>query len=147
MRITLFWILLLAGTAGNAQKSWRDYEEQGRILALESAWNQAVQQRDAKAVEPLLDDELIYVDDDGTIMNKARYLANVRSPAAQLQRVVNESLQVRFFENSAVVIGVYREQGLRNGKPYLLRDRFVDTWIDRNGAWMCVASQSTPIAH
>jgi hypothetical protein len=46
-----------------------------------------------------------------------------------------------------VVIGIYREQGVRNGKAYVLRDRFVDTWVERSGSWICVASQSTLMTH
>jgi hypothetical protein len=147
MRVALHGFLLLAVLAGNAQTGALWEAQQNRILALERAWNQAVQQKDAKAVEPLLDEELIYIDDDGTIMNKAHYLTSVRESAQHFQRIVNESTQVRFFGKSAVVIGIYREQGVKNGKPYILRDRFVDTWIDQNNAWMCVASQSTLIAH
>jgi hypothetical protein len=46
-----------------------------------------------------------------------------------------------------VVVGVYREKGTRHGKRYLHRERFVDTWLNREGAWVCVASQSTLITH
>jgi len=140
------WLLLLALAASGQSNSQND-EEQARILTLENAWNQAVLQKDARAVEPLLDAELIYIDDDGTMMNKAQYLADVRSPEIHYQHIVSETMQVRLFGRSAVVIGVYREQGTKKGKPYLLHERFVDTWIDRNGAWMCVTSESTLIGH
>lgn len=147
MKTAFYGFLLLACAAGNAQTGAPRDAQQSRILGLESAWNQAILQRDAKAVEPLLGEELIYIDADGTMMNKAEYLARVRMPEPHFQHIVNESMQVRFFGRSAVVIGIYREQGTKKGKPYLLRERFVDTWIDRNGAWMCVTSQSTLILH
>lgn len=140
-------LLLLLAVAGSEQTTLQNDEEQARILALESAWNQAVLQKDSKAVEPLLDAELIYIDDDGTMMNKAQYLTDVRSPDTHYQHIVSEGMQVRLFGRSAVVIGTYREQGTKKGKPYLLRERFVDTWIDRDGAWMCVTSESTLIGH
>ena len=56
-------------------------------------------------------------------------------------------MQVRLYGQSAVVIGVYREQGTKNGKLFLHRERFVDTWINQNDAWICMASPSTLIAH
>jgi hypothetical protein len=147
MKIAIYGLVLLTALAGNPQAVAPREAEQTRILALESAWNQAVMQKDSKAVAPLLDEELIYIDDDGVVMNKARYLANLREPEPRLLHIVNESTQVRFFAGSAVVIGIYREQGVRNGKAYVLRDRFVDTWVERNGSWICVASQSTLITH
>jgi len=48
--------------------------------------------------------------------------------------------------DSAVVTGVYHEKGQRNGKPYLRRGRFPDTWVLVQGNWVCVASQSTLIS-
>jgi hypothetical protein len=32
-----------------------------------------------------------------------------------------------------------------SGRPYTLRGRFTDTWINENANWICVASQSTLI--
>ena len=148
MKIAFYGLVLLTALAGNTQTAASREAQQTRILALESAWNQAVMQKDSKAIVPLLDEELIYIDDDGSVMNKARYLASVQSPEPRLLHIVNESTQVRFFAGgSAVVIGIYREQGVRNGKAYVLRDRFVDTWVERSGSWICVASQSTLITH
>jgi hypothetical protein len=147
MKIAFYGLVLLTALAGNTQTTASREAQQTRILALESAWNQAVMQKDSKAVAPLLDEELIYIDDDGSVMNKARYLASVQSPEPRLLHIVNESTQVRFFAGSAVVIGIYREQGVRNGKAYVLRDRFVDTWVERSGSWICVTSQSTLITH
>jgi uncharacterized protein DUF4440 len=145
MKIICYGLVLLTALAGNAQTAASSEAQQARILALESAWNQAVMQKDSKALAPLLDEELIYIDDNGSVMNKARYLADVQSPQPRLLHIMNESMQVRFFAGSAVVIGICREQGVRNGKAYVFRDRFVDTWIERNGSWICVASQSTLI--
>jgi hypothetical protein len=40
---------------------------------------------------------------------------------------------------------VFRIKGTEKGKPYVHRERFVDTWIKLNGAWQCVATTSTLI--
>jgi hypothetical protein len=42
-----------------------------RILALENAWNQAEEHKDIKAPDSLLDASVVYVDYDGSIMDKA----------------------------------------------------------------------------
>ncbi|MGA8867205.1 MAG: nuclear transport factor 2 family protein [Candidatus Sulfotelmatobacter sp.] len=142
MRIAWHGFLLLACVAAHAQAG-----TQRRILALENAWNQAVQQKDARAIGPLMHDELVYIDYDGRVMNKAQYLTFVSAPALQIEHIVSESMQVQSYGQSAVVAGVYREKGIKNGKPYLRRERFIDTWIDQDGLWVCVASQSTLILH
>jgi hypothetical protein len=76
-------------------------------------------------------------------MDKAEYLASVKSESLHAARIVSESMQVHLYSAVAVVSGVYRENGLKNGKPYLLRERFTDTWVRQGESWMCVASHST----
>lgn len=141
------FLLLLVATRSNAQGPPQPAAEQGRILALENAWNQAVQQKNGPALNLLLAPDLIYVDYDGKLMDKAEYLASVQSQTLQPGRIASESMTVHFYASVAVVNGVYRENGTKNGKPYLLQERFTDTWVRRNESWVCVASQSTLIPH
>ncbi len=139
--------IVLSAAVLVAQGGDQTEREHNRIVALENAWNEAVALKDSAALDMLLAPELVYVEYDGSLMDKPQYLAAVRSPLARPARVVSESVIVHFYSNIAVASGVYRENGLKNGNPYTLRERFTDTWIHRNGAWVCVASQSTLISH
>jgi ketosteroid isomerase-like protein len=121
--------------------------EQVRVLALENAWNQAIQQKDRAALDMLMGPELVYVDYDGKLMGKADYIASVKSSPLHPARVLNEFMNINLYGNVAVVNGVYRENGQKNGKPYILRERFTDTWVRRDDNWICVASESTLINH
>ncbi|MGA6983550.1 MAG: nuclear transport factor 2 family protein [Candidatus Sulfotelmatobacter sp.] len=132
---------LFAQNAGPAET------QQVRILALENAWNRAVQEKNRAALDMLMGPELVYVDYDGTLMGKAEYLASVKSSPLHPAHVLNEFMNVNLYGTVAVVNGVYRESGEKNGKPYTLRERFTDTWVSRDGNWMCVASESTLISH
>ncbi len=117
--------------------------ERTRILALENAWNQAEEHKDAKALDALLASTLVYIDYDGTLMDKPQFMASVKAPALHPEQIVNESMTANVYGDSAVVTGVYREKGVNQGKPYLRHGRFTDTWVRQNGIWVCVASQST----
>lgn len=121
--------------------------EQNKILALENAWNQAEEHKDIRALESLLDSTLVYVDYDGSMMDKAQFIASIKTPSLHPEQIVNESMTAHVYGDSAVVTGLYREKGEKNGKPYLRRGRFTDTWVYRAGTWVCVASQSTLIMH
>jgi hypothetical protein len=137
-------VLLLFGMArSNGQTTGKLSSDQTRILALENAWNQAVQQKDRGALNMLLAPELLYIDYDGTLMDREAYLASVQSPSINAARISSESMDARMFSAAAVVSGVYREEGTKDGKPYLLRERFTDIWIRRKESWVCVSSQST----
>jgi ketosteroid isomerase-like protein len=145
MKTALCALLLMVWLAGSAPKAISQDAQQGRILALENAWNQATRQKDLKALDPLLAEGLIYINNEGTEMNKAQYLASVSAPERRYEHIVSESMRVQLFGQSAMVVGVFHEKGIINGKEYLHNGRFIDTWIRQGNSWMCVASQSTLI--
>jgi len=93
----------------------------------------------------LIGAELVYVDYDGKLMDRATYLASVQSPESHPARIVSEAMNVHIYGAVGVVNGVYRENGTKKGKPYSLRERFTDTWIRHAESWVCVASHSTLI--
>ena len=119
--------------------------DEGRILALENAWNRAEQSKDIAALDQLLAPELVYIDYDGSIQTKAEFLASARSEGLAPEQIVNEEQHAHVFGDCAIVTGVYREKGVNKGKAYLRRGRFTDTWVKISGTWQCVASQSTLI--
>ncbi len=141
-------VLLVACAAiGIAQGPQKPSGEEGRIIALESAWDQAEQNKDATALANLLSDNLVYVDYDGSLSNKQQFLASVKSANVSSEQINNEGVTVRLYNNVAVSTGIYRDKGVENGKPFQRRGRFTNVWINQNGAWQCIASQSTLIAH
>lgn len=118
-------------------------DDQARILNLENAWNQSVQTKDKAGLDMLLAPELVYVGVEGNLMSKAEYMASVESQLEHPARVVSESMRVHVFGAAAIVDGVYRESGMKKGKPYTLRDRFIDMWVRRRDSWVCIASDGT----
>ncbi len=141
---TIAALFLLLGTSGVLMGQSADAEK-SKILALETAWNLAEQHKDVKALDELLGSNLVYIDYDGSIQNKAEFLEGVRRPSLHPEQIVNEFSTVYMYGTAAVVTGVYREKGMDKGKAYLRRGRFTDTWTYVNGVWQCVASQSTLI--
>lgn len=99
--------------------------------------------KDTKALDLLLADTLVYTDYDGTLMDKAQFLASVGEGSLHPQQIVDLSTKVQMYGEAAVVTGTYRETGTFQGKPYARRGRFTDTWIRMKNTWQCVASQST----
>jgi ketosteroid isomerase-like protein len=141
-------VILLAALAQQGmtlaqQKSMSD--EGGRILALEKAWNRALEVKDAKALDMLLANTLVSVDIDGSVASKSEFLASIKAPDYQPAQVVTEQTSVQVYGNAGVVTGVFRVRGTENGKQYVRRERFTDTWIKMGDQWQCVASQTTLI--
>jgi ketosteroid isomerase-like protein len=127
----------------------QDYDAAARdqVLALEKAWNQAYKAGDTKALAAILDNSLILVEDDGSLKTKSEFLASVKASSGNQEQVAPESLTVRVFGNTAIAIGVIAVKGTKGGKSVVRRERFIDTWINKNGSWVCIATDATPITH
>jgi ketosteroid isomerase-like protein len=129
-----------------AQERAKTSDEEGRILALETAWNHAEESKDAAALDQLLAASLAYIDYDGSLMNKKEFLASIQQESLHPAQITNEEMTAKVYGEAAVVTGIYREKGTSKGKPYQRRGRFTDTWVRQEGTWQCVASQSTLIS-
>ncbi len=116
--------------------------ERSKLIALENGWNQAQIHRDGKALNRLLADTFVYTDWDGTVMNKADYIADAKNPAVKTSLVANEGVNVYFYPGAAVVTGAYHTKGTYKGKPFDHHGRFTDTWILSQGEWQCAASHT-----
>lgn len=81
-------LMLLAASLLVAQNTSKTDSEEGRILALETAWNHAEEQKDAKALDELLAGTLVYTDYDGTFMDKPQFLASVNVPSLHPEQIV-----------------------------------------------------------
>jgi ketosteroid isomerase-like protein len=142
-RIAIALLVALAFCAAPFAQDKSEGPDEIQIRQLERAWNQAEAKQEVTAISNLVADSLVYTDYDGTFMNKAEYLKWVMAPDQKADHLFDEGMNVKVYGNAAVVTGVYRETGTNKGKKYVIRSRYTDTWIRRNGTWQCVASHST----
>ena len=140
-------VMILVCSAAMFAQNAADSGGRANVLALEHAWDQAQERGDVKALTAIFDSSLIYVDYDGKLLTKAEYLARVKANTTHMQQIVAEEMSVQMFGNTAIVVGTYRVKGVENGKPYLRRGRFTDTWVLMGRNWICVAAGTTPILH
>jgi len=136
-------ILVFVGTQFAQERSANADEIQ--IRQLERAWNQAEAKQEVGAISALLAEGFVYTDYDGSFMTRAEYLKWVVAPEQKADHLYDEGITVHVYDKAAVATGIYRETGTNKGKPYVIRSRFTDTWINRKGVWVCVASHSTLI--
>jgi ketosteroid isomerase-like protein len=140
-------LIIFAGLLLLAAQQQDDSEAQARsqVLTLEKLWNQAYKAGDTKALGSILDNGLVLVEDDGSLKTKAEFLSSVQGPTSNEEQVAPESLTVRVFGKTAIAIGVIAVKSKENGKTVTRRERFIDTWLYKNGAWVCIATDATPM--
>jgi ketosteroid isomerase-like protein len=145
MKLAAAIVVIIIVSFSSAQESAESVSS--KIIALEKAWNQAYKLGDTHALDSILDDNVVLINDDGSLQSKQEFLRSVKASDAQEQQVSPESMHVRVFGSTAIATGVFRAKGVENGKAYVRRERFVDTWILKSGKWVCVATNATPVLH
>ncbi|HLO06854.1 MAG TPA: nuclear transport factor 2 family protein, partial [Terriglobales bacterium] len=110
-----------------------------------NAWNQAQLHHDAKALNNLVSDGFVYTDYDGTVMNKAEFLADLKDPNYHATLIANDEARVISYTNAAIVVGTYHSKGTYKRQPFEHYGRFTDTWLYQNNKWQCVASHTNLI--
>jgi ketosteroid isomerase-like protein len=115
------------------------------ILGLEKAWNQAELHHDVNAVKAFVAETFVRVDDRGRVQNRTQYLATINDLSYVSEEIVNDDLAVYSYGTTAIAVSRFHVKGRENGKPFLYRGRFIDTWVQINGRWQCVANQETRI--
>jgi len=139
----LLSLLLACSLVAVAQTPIQDTKaEKSKLIALENAWNQAQIHRDGEALNALVADTFVYTDWDGTVMNKAKFIADIKDPSVHTALVANDDVEVYFYPGVAIVTGAYHAKGTSQGKPFDHYGRFTDTWILSDGQWRCVASHT-----
>jgi ketosteroid isomerase-like protein len=142
LAISFLIVLALSSHLGAQASSDKLAPDESKLIALENAWNLAQLQHDSKALDQLVGDRFVYTDYDGTVMNKAQFLADIRNPSYKASLMTNENMRVFLYSDAAVVIGTYHAKGTADGKAFDHTGRFTDTWILHQNQWQCVASHT-----
>jgi ketosteroid isomerase-like protein len=140
---TLLFVLISMALVQGTSSAQGD---ETKIIALENLWNQMQLNHDADAMGKLLDDDFVLTDYDGTVMNKTQFLTSIRDKSYQLTVEVSEDMKLHRHGDTVVVTGATHEKGTFKGKPYRHQGRFTDTWIKKDGQWVCIASQLSLIS-
>ena len=114
------------------------------VIAAEHQTDKASQTNNADLMAPLLADNFVSTDQDGTVfVGKAANLADMRETRFTSDEITD--LKVTVFGDAAIATGTFVAKGTYKGKPFDDRGRFTDTWVKMNGTWQCVATTAALI--
>ena len=140
-------VLFCAGVAGAQQpapaKAGAGVAQ--ALIQMENQWAQASKAGNADALAPLLSEDFIALDSDGSLRGKAEVLARVKKAKWTTNEI--SDMKVTVHGDSAIVTGSWVGKGTDGtGKAIDAKERWADTWVKAaNGKWQCVASASAPI--
>ena len=132
-----------AGPAAAAAASGGKTNVAATIRDLESRWAAAIQAHDTTVPQQLVAADYIGVNSAGRVVNKAALVAEMKRDKNNYDSAVNSGVTVRVNGNVAVAVGTTKQSGKDpSGKEFSYTYRWTDTWLERNGQWQCIASQS-----
>src|SRR6266480_2766018 len=115
------------------------------LMDMENQWAKASKAGNADALAPMLADDFVALDSDGSMRTKSEALARMK----KAKWVTNEigDMKVMVHGDAAVVTGSWTGKGTdAEGKPIDAKERWADTWVKMsNSKWQCVVSASAPI--
>lgn len=136
-------VLALFATIEAAQRPVRSAQQ--ILEQLESDWVEAVQRNDVEFVNNILAPEFVSTFDDGSRGDRVKELQLVKEFNQQIDKWTVEELTVKVFNETAVVWFTHRMTGPVQGKPKEIVTRYMDVFVNRDGRWLCIGSQSTRV--
>jgi hypothetical protein len=138
--------VLFAGVAVAQQTAPQQPPEIIQFQKLEDQWSDAVEKRDQYQLELLMSPILVNISATGEVTTRNQQIAQLfekasPQPVSMEQRVVN----VRTFEDMAVVDGTYIIKWKINGQVQEERGIFTHVYQHARGNWVCVHAQRTAV--
>ena len=115
------------------------------LRKLEDRRYKAMCDADAKALDELLADSLVYTHSYGGADSKASYLDGIRSKKWLYRKIERPREDIQLHGDCAVITGQARIELLSDGKPKTLNSAYTNVWIKGAKGWQMVAWQSTPL--
>ena len=79
------------------------------------------------------------------VSDKTTAIANLKNRVRKIESIAYEEIKVQVFGDAAVAAGLTNFKGTLNGKDASRKYRWTDTWVKRDGQWLCVAGHSSTV--
>lgn len=117
-----------------------------KLKQMEDSWSKALMDKDhgVAVVGPMLADDFAGISSKGKKQDKSQLLEELKNDTDTRSLSTNDSMDVYIYApNLATVRGTSTEKGKdKAGKQFHRSFGWVDTWMERNGKWECIAEAS-----
>jgi ketosteroid isomerase-like protein len=116
------------------------------LIQMEQKWAAESKANNPDALAPMLSDNFVNLDSDGTVLGKTETLGRMKKAKWETNEVSDMKVSASG-EDTAIVTGTWHGKGTdAKGQSINASERFVDTWKKTgDGTWQCVASASAPM--
>ena len=115
------------------------------LLKIEEDLQAGILKGDWAVFDRYLAPGFVFVGPDGSMQDKAQWMADAKSGALKIESSRNEDMKVRVFADTAVVMYRSIDKGTFKGMDISGQYRWTDVFIKRGGKWQIVSTQGTPL--
>jgi uncharacterized protein (TIGR02246 family) len=127
------------------KKSERMGKREQQIMALNSAWAEAITKGDAAALDRLFADDMVVTSGSGEIRNKASEIKDAASAPDPdfiwIHPFTTEDVRIKIYGDAAVVTGLAKWTFRYKGPDVNQERRYTHLYVKRHGQWRIVAQQ------
>jgi len=123
-----------------------DNNAEQELLKLEDGWNNAMLKANTAFLDRIFADDLTDTDSEGTVWTKAQDLSDLKSGDFKCTAVTSVDRKVRVLGDTAIVTGVSTIKAQYKGADKSGQYQWTDTWVKRDGDWVCVATHGSKLA-
>ena len=115
------------------------------VIAAERRWVQAHRDLDLDVLAEMMDEEYVQIRPDGSVVGKQEALESYRSGNRRWDHADSDQYRVTILDGTAILVGRWIGRGENDGKSFDYTARFMAVYASRDGNWLLVADQSTPM--
>ena len=140
-RLALPLVALAAATPTLAQP-----DANAEPLAAARAFDDAQQRRDGPALERMIAPDFLIVHGSGKVGDRREFIGAFTKAGTRFDPfVITDRLFIRVSPEVAIAGGEARMSGVEDGQPFAAHFRYADTFVRRDGRWVAVYTQVTPL--
>jgi ketosteroid isomerase-like protein len=116
------------------------------LIATAREWDRAMVENDAEAIGAYMADDWTIVGPDGSVSDKATFLALVASGTLSHDVLESHDLDVRVYGDAAVVVARGVSGGRYRGQKFREVERSSCVFVRQDGQWKCVLTHLSRLA-
>jgi ketosteroid isomerase-like protein len=115
------------------------------VTKLEQEWFAIQQANDWAKLSKIIAQDFVLVESDGSLGNRESMMAGYKEEAPRVVSLKMQVLVAHAVAPNAVIASGLDDIALKDSSGATIHryERFIDTWILRDGRWQCVAEQIT----
>ena len=129
--------------ANNTTPAVTEAEALRQLLEVENQWKEAKRTGDTAVLGRVFADEFSNTDENGKHYTKAEWIAALAPGDPTLKTYTIEDAKIVSHASNTATLTYSFTGTYKGGRTKRSRD--TDTWVNRQGRWQVVASQSTPM--